>query len=95
MKDFIKMHSFGNSFIFINTSDLDTGIAAPELVAKLCDYHFGIGADGLVLYNNEQMRIFNRDGSEAEMCGNACRCLTSIIVPNYQKKKNKYIRGYN
>lgn len=56
----------------------------PELAQKMCDRHFGIGADGLVLLlpsttADLRMRIFNPDGSEAEMCGNAIRCVARYV----------------
>lgn len=77
---FTKYTGLGNDFIFL---DGQTALAVtnPALLAqKMCDRRFGIGADGLVLLLPSQkadvrMRIINSDGSEAEMCGNASRCV--------------------
>jgi diaminopimelate epimerase len=81
--DFVKMHGLGNDFVLLDclgdgTSRTDAEWA--RLAAQVCDRHFGIGADGiLVALPSEtadvRMRIFNGDGSEAEMCGNGVRCL--------------------
>lgn len=76
---FTKMHGCGNDFIMLNgfTQALPDNMGA--LAERLCDRHFGIGADGVIaLYPAEgydyQMRLFQPDGSEAEMCGNGTRC---------------------
>lgn len=76
---FVKMHGCGNDFIMMEgfSAALPQDMAA--LAVRLCDRHFGIGADGiLALYPAEgydfEMRIFQPDGSEAEMCGNGIRC---------------------
>ncbi len=78
---FTKMHGLGNDFILINNLEygLDTSYYG-DRAGQLCDRHFGIGADGLAVIERGEkypffMRIFNPDGSEAEMCGNAIRCL--------------------
>ena len=77
---FTKMHGLGNDFILLNC--LEEMIDNPsDLAQEMCDRNFGIGADGLVLVlpsdlaeADFRMRIFNPDGSEPEMCGNAIRC---------------------
>lgn len=76
---FTKMHGCGNDFIMLNgfTQTLPDDMGA--LAERLCDRHFGIGADGVIaLFPAEgydyQMRLFQPDGSEAEMCGNGTRC---------------------
>ncbi|HAP32613.1 MAG TPA: diaminopimelate epimerase [Firmicutes bacterium] len=82
---FTKMHGLGNDFIVIN--NLEYGLDLAYFAARagqLCDRHFGIGADGLVLIEKGEqspffMRVFNPDGSEAEMCGNAIRCLARYL----------------
>lgn len=77
--EFTKVHGLGNDFIIINT--LQESVENPQkLSVKLCNRYFGVGADGLVLVGPSdkadiKMRIFNPDGSEAEMCGNAIRCV--------------------
>ena len=82
---FIKMHGAGNDYIFVDTSRYP--IENPEEVSIAWSrYHFGIGSDGLVLFDNSPtpdadftMRIFNADGSEGLMCGNACRCIGKYV----------------
>ena len=76
---FIKMHGCGNDYIFVDGFEED--VPEPEQAARtVSDRHFGIGGDGLVLIlpadtADLRMRMFNPDGSEAEMCGNAIRCV--------------------
>ncbi len=75
---FFKMNGLGNDYIFIPKEECSE--ITPAQIKKLCDVHVGIGGDGVVLYQKEidwdlSMWIYNRDGSEAEMCGNALRCL--------------------
>ena len=82
---FIKMHGAGNDYIFVDTSRYP--IEHPEEVSVAWSrYHFGIGSDGLVLIGRPEtpdadftMRIFNADGSEGLMCGNACRCIGKYV----------------
>lgn len=81
--EFTKMHGLGNDFVVIDCRrDKETNYY--ELAAKICDRHFGVGADGLmVVLPSEQadcrMRIFNSDGSEPEMCGNGLRCFARYV----------------
>lgn len=80
---FTKMHGAGNDYIYVNT--LKFPIAHPSRLAELwSDRHTGIGGDGLVLIGKADdgdfsMRIFNNDGSEARMCGNASRCIGKYL----------------
>ena len=82
---FTKMHGCGNDYIYIDT--LLYNIEEPSEMARLwSDRHKGIGSDGLVLIGKSPMpeadftmRIFNADGSEAMMCGNACRCIGKYL----------------
>ncbi len=77
---FAKYEGTGNDFIIIDARTLDFEFP-PEFVAALCDRHFGIGADGLMLFEvgagkaDFDMRYFNSDGFEATMCGNGGRCI--------------------
>lgn len=80
---FSKYEGAGNDFILI---DNRTGSfqPTPQAVARLCDRHFGIGADGLMTLTADEagtcvMRYFNADGSEGEMCGNGARCFTLFV----------------
>ena len=81
--EFTKMHGAGNDYIYVNT--LQFPIVNPEHWAEAwSDRHKGIGGDGLVLITPAEdadfgMRIFNNDGSEARMCGNASRCIGKYL----------------
>lgn len=87
---FTKMHGLGNDYIYVNC--LKEKIANPEKLAQaVSDRHFGIGSDGLILLcpskkAHVRMRIFNADGSEAEMCGNGIRCVAKYT---YEHKLTK------
>ncbi len=81
--NFYKMQGAGNDFVFVE--DFDNKIEDEcKLAVKLCDRHFGIGADGLVIVRksevaNAKMVIINADGSRANMCGNAIRCFGKYV----------------
>jgi diaminopimelate epimerase len=80
---FWKMHGTGNDFVLMESDDPDAGW--PALATAICDRHFGVGADGLILVlpstvADRRMRIFNADGSEAEMCGNGVRCFVKYCL---------------
>jgi len=76
---FTKMHGAGNDYVYVNT--FEEQVADPAALARaVSDRHFGIGSDGLILIlpsasADVRMRMFNADGSEAEMCGNGVRCV--------------------
>ena len=80
---FSKMHGIGNDYIYVNC--FEEKVSEPEKVSVvLSDRHKGIGSDGLVLIMPSEiadfrMRIFNADGSEAMMCGNATRCIGKYV----------------
>lgn len=83
---FTKMQGLGNDYIYVNCMN-DCPDDLPGLSKKLSDRHFGIGSDGLVLIMPSKaadfrMRMFNSDGSEAEMCGNASRCVGKYVYDN-------------
>ncbi len=81
---FLKMHGTGNDFVMVDGRNL------PEqdwstLAEEVCDRHFGVGADGLILLAPSnvadlKMRMWNPDGSESEMCGNGIRCFTKMAL---------------
>ena len=92
---FTKVQGLGNDFILVNGFeeglDLDD---FPGLAVRMCDRHFGVGADGLVpLLPSDiadvTMRIFNSDGSEAEMCGNVIRCAAKYLYEHGLVHKEK------
>ena len=80
---FTKMHGIGNDYIYFNC--LEKEIENPEeLSIKLSDRHFGVGGDGIVLIlpsdkADFRMRMFNADGSEGKICGNATRCIGKYV----------------
>ncbi len=81
--NFYKMQGAGNDFIFIDAFNLKIEDEC-DLARKLCDRHYGIGADGLVLVKHSdvaaaKMEIINSDGSRANMCGNAIRCFGKYV----------------
>lgn len=83
--DFTKLHGTGNDFVVIDARALDLEWGA--LAGAICDRHFGVGGDGLILAATSEradvrMRIFNADGSEAEMSGNGMRCLVKFAADN-------------
>lgn len=86
--DFTKMNGLGNDYIYFDCTKNANLIADPrETAIKLSDRHFGIGSDGIVLILKHpeadfQMRMFNSDGSESEMCGNAIRCVGKYVYDN-------------
>ncbi len=90
---FTKMQGLGNDYIYVDCTE--NIIANPsEVSKKVSDRHFGIGSDGLVLIMKSdiadfRMRMFNSDGSESEMCGNAIRCVGKYVFDNgLTDKKN-------
>ena len=88
MFSFSKMQATGNDFIIINYLENKTEYSYKLLAQFLCERHFGVGADGMITIEKSnttdfKMRIFNQDGSEAEMCGNGIRCFAKYV---YEKK---------
>ena len=88
--EFVKMQGTGNDFIMVDARALDMDWS--KLSVDICRNHFGIGADGLITIGNSsiadlKMRIFNADGSEAQICGNGLRCLAKYAVDG------KLVRG--
>ena len=80
---FSKLHATGNDFILVNAINMERNWA--ELAQDMCQHHFGVGADGLILVQDSniadlKMRIFNTDGSEAEVCGNGLRCFAKYVI---------------
>ncbi|TRO47566.1 diaminopimelate epimerase [Candidatus Bathyarchaeota archaeon] len=94
---FWKMHGLGNDYIVIDnrkTAIKEENI--PAIAKRLCERRFSVGADGLILASNSakadiKMRIFNLDGSEAEMCGNGIRCFSKYCYENDIVKKKEQV----
>lgn len=91
---FTKMHGAGNDYVYVNCFEpVKLGNVA-DLAKAVSDRHFGIGGDGLVLIQpsergDARMRMFNADGSEAEMCGNAVRCVAKFVYDNQIARKDE------
>ncbi|MGI6217514.1 MAG: diaminopimelate epimerase [Coriobacteriales bacterium] len=86
--DFVKIHGAGNDFVFIE--DMRDSLSfSQDQIAFICDRHFGVGADGLILVkpakddaNDAFMDYYNSDGTKAQMCGNGVRCFAKYLVDN-------------
>jgi diaminopimelate epimerase len=81
--EFTKMHGLGNDYVYVNCFS-ETVENPEELAITVSNRHFGIGSDGLILVcpseiADARMRMFNADGSEAEMCGNGLRCVAKYV----------------
>ena len=91
---FTKMHGCGNDYVYVNCFDYQ--IEDPNSLSKrISDRHFGIGSDGLVLILPSEscdfrMRMFNADGSEAQMCGNASRCVAKYVYDHHLTTKKEF-----
>ena len=90
---FTKMHGCGNDFVVVNGIKNNINFNQ-EQIAFLCSQHFGIGSEGLLValpskIADFQMKMFNVDGTEAEMCGNGIRCISRFAFENgIVNKKN-------
>lgn len=90
---FSKMHGAGNDYIYVNGFEHEPLEDPHKIAVKVSDRHFGIGGDGLVLIEpsyiaDARMRMFNADGSEAEMCGNAIRCVAKYVYEHGINKED-------
>ncbi|HKM33629.1 MAG TPA: diaminopimelate epimerase [Lachnospiraceae bacterium] len=94
---FTKMHGCGNDYIYIDGSKEQISVEQkPEIVRRLSDRHFGIGADGVIFINptdvedaDFEMEMYNADGSRAEMCGNGIRCVAKYVYDKGLTDKKK------
>jgi diaminopimelate epimerase len=90
---FVKMHGAANDYVFVDCFATPTPDDPARLAVRMADRHRGIGGDGLILVEpaagfaagglaraSARMRMFNADGSEAEMCGNGVRCVAHLVV---------------
>ena len=83
----VKAHAFGNDFLLVREQDLPHGIDRALLTSRLCERHRGIGADGVIFFNEEtdvrdgvRMHLLNADGSFSEVSGNGVRCLAAWVA---------------
>ena len=94
---FIKMEGCGNDYVFIDCFKAGGGVRpARDVIIKMSDRNFGIGGDGVVLICRSKkpgcdgrMRMFNADGSEGNMCGNAIRCVAKYLYEDCGIKKRQ------
>ena len=76
---FIKAHGAGNDFL-LTWADRVTSEDLPAIARSICNRHTGIGADGWILIRDTSIRLFNADGSEAEISGNGTRCAAAVLI---------------
>ncbi len=95
MIEFTKMEGLGNDYVYVdctNKSDLEID-SISKLASRMSDRHFGIGSDGLILICRSdvadfRMKMYNQDGSQAEMCGNGIRCVGKFVYDKGLTDKN-------
>ena len=90
---FTKMQGIGNDYVYVNCFEENIE-NPPELSIAISDRHFGVGSDGLIMIlpspvADARMRIFNADGSEAQMCGNGIRCVAKYLYEYGIKKSDR------
>jgi diaminopimelate epimerase len=89
---FAKTHALGNDFILTEATRISP-VELPDFARRICDRHFGIGGDGVILWTIEDdrvpIRIFNQDGSEAECSGNGLRCMAAYLVQTGRWRKDE------
>jgi diaminopimelate epimerase len=90
---FTKMQGAGNDFVVIKTGNNIRNWS--KLAIEICNRHYGVGADGLLLFlpsnvADFKMRLFNADGSESSACGNGMRCLVKLFLDEHSDNKNDY-----
>jgi len=95
---FVKFEAAGNDFVLIDNvlNKINSKNRLSSLARKMCDRKFGIGADGLLLREKSRiadvrMRIFNSDGSEAQMCGNGARCFAYNFFSRIQTRRDHFV----
>lgn len=93
--NFVKLHALGNDFVFWGSPTCKE-LPDADAIKHVCDRHFGIGADGAVIISHSEkydyfMHIYNPDGFEAEMCGNALRCSAKYVHDLGFFDKNDYV----
>jgi diaminopimelate epimerase len=88
MIKFAKGHAYGNDFLYVRSGDT-AGARLERFAREICDRHTGVGADGLIVYEptatGASMRLFNADGSRAEVSGNGVRALAALLLREDQR----------
>lgn len=95
---FAKLHALGNDFLVVGTGAWPEAAALGDLARRTCDRHTGVGADGLILLGPEPgppariaFRIFNADGSEAEISGNGLRCAAAYLARSMEPASDEIL----
>lgn len=96
---FTKYHGAGNDFIIINGFE-SIGNLSSDIIHRMCNRHFGIGANGLIFINPSaghsfEMKYFNADGNEGSMCGNGGRCAAQFVSDNSLAEKKMAFLAYD
>ncbi len=96
---FKKYHGAGNDFILINGFGFKGNLSS-DIIHRMCDRHFGIGADGLIIIrpsaaHSFEMKYFNADGNEGSMCGNGGRCAAQFVSDNNLAEKELAFLAYD
>src|SRR3954452_7030466 len=103
MLPFTKVQGLGNDFVVVDLrgeragSKTAVAVQDPEAVRRICDRHFGVGADGVLAIlpasaGDARMRVLNADGSEAEMCGNGIRCVAKVLYESDASLRHSPLR---
>ena len=93
---FTKMHGAGNDYVYVNCFEESLCEDPATLAPQIADRHYGVGGDGLILIcpsksADAEMRMFNADGSEAEMCGNGIRCVAKYLYDHGITRKSSLV----
>jgi len=93
---FTKMHGAGNDYVYLNGFDQTLPADLERLAIAMSHRRFGVGADGVIVIlptpnADAQMRMFNADGSESEMCGNGIRCVAKLVHDHGIAKKHALV----
>ncbi len=96
VKEFYKYHGAGNDFIMIDNRAGTFDASDAKKIKLLCDRHFGIGADGLILLESSKeadcfMNYYNADGTLTEMCGNGVRCLAKFFLAQTKSSQKELL----
>jgi diaminopimelate epimerase len=94
MIKFAKGHAYGNDFLYVVKRDID-GVALDRFAQEICDRHTGVGADGLIVYEQTaagaSMQLFNADGSRAEVSGNGVRALGALLLRDDRRPRAELV----